>query len=68
MKMKTIQLAVLATLMSSSVTVFAAATKTIDFYSTNGNNRYSISGEIKDLNLDIDNKTVLIKEADADAC
>ena len=67
MKMKTIQLAVLATLMSSSVTVFAAATKTIDFYSTNGNNRYSISGEIKDLNLDIDNKTVLIKEADADA-
>lgn len=66
MKKKIINLAVLATLMSST-TLFAASNKTIDFYSTNGNNRYSISGEIKDLDLEINDKTLLIKEADSDA-
>lgn len=64
MKLKSIHLAVLATLLSS--TAFSA-TKTIDFYSTNGNNRYSIVGNIKDLNLITEKNTVLVKEANADA-
>lgn len=68
MEMKKIHKAVLATILATSITpVFAGQTKTIDFYSTNGNNRYSISGSLRDLKLTAENNTILVKEANQTA-
>lgn len=44
-----------------------AQTKTLDFYSSSGSNRYSIAGKVKDLNLIVDKNSVLITEANSEA-
>lgn len=57
MKIKLLSLAILSTIATQSF----AVTKTIDFYSTNGTNRYSVSGEVgevKDVES-FDNKLII---------
>jgi len=64
MKLKLLSVAV-ASICFSQISL--AQTKTLDFYSGNGVNRYSILGKIGDLNLPIEKDTVLITEANSEA-
>lgn len=64
MKLKVIPLAVTTLILGTNV---FASTKTIDFYSTNGTNRYSIEGKINELGLEVNNNSLLIPDANNQA-
>lgn len=65
MKLKHLSLAI-ATMLATQVAL--AQTKTLDFYSSSGSNRYSISGKVKELNLQVNKNGLLIPEANKCLC
>ena len=64
MKIKIISLAVLSLCLSQSI---FAQTKTLDFYSSSGSNRYSIYGKVKDLKVPVTKNSILIPDANSEA-
>ena len=61
---KTLSVSMAIVFMSSNLW---AETKTLDFYSSNGVNRYSISGKISELNFPVSNNSILITQANNEA-